>query len=84
MLPCVAGRVSWLFFCSLVSLQSRQFLQTPERAKEDMAFLRALMSQEGDVENEMPLGEGQDNSELWCQLGQWRKNLIQTNTESVC
>ena len=48
------------------------FFQTPERAKniEDKVFFRALMSQEGDVEKDMPLGEGQDNSELWCQFNQ--------------
>ena len=44
LIPCVAGSVSWLVFCSLVSVQSRQlffFLQTPERAKhiEVKAFL---------------------------------------------
>ena len=66
-LPCVAGTVSWLVFCSLVSKQSRQFFpQTPKRAKNrgDKAFFKSLMSHEGDVENEMPLGEGQKNSEL--------------------
>ena len=69
LLPCVAGSVSWLVFCSLVSIQSRQFfllLQAPEWAKniEGKVFFRALMSQEGDVQNEMPLGEGQENSTL--------------------
>ena len=46
----MAESVSWLVFCSLVSVQSRQVffsLQTPERAK------HIDMSQEGDVENEM-------------------------------
>ena len=42
------------------------------------------MSQEGDVENDMPMVEGQDNSELWCQFNQWQRNLIQTNMEAVC
>ena len=60
MLPCVPGSVCWLVFCSLVSVQSREFFffPTPERAK------NIDMSEEGDVENEMPLGEEQDNSEL--------------------
>ena len=53
---------------SLVSVQGRQFFffQTPEQAKnlENKAFFRALMSPEGDVENDMPLGEGQDSSEF--------------------
>ena len=37
------------------------FSHTPERAKniEDKVFFTTLMSQEGDVENEMPLCEGQ-------------------------
>ena len=57
LLPCVAGSVSWLVFCSLVSVQSRHFFSSnPWRAK------NIDMSQEGDVENEMPLGEEQDNS----------------------
>ena len=53
---------------SLVSVQSRQFVffQTPEQPKniEDKAFFRALMSQDGYVENDMPMGEGQQKSEL--------------------
>ena len=42
------------------------FSHTPERAKniEDKVFFTTLMSQEGDVENEMPLCEGQENSEV--------------------
>ena len=46
---------------SSVYVQSRQFfllLQTSEREK------NIDMSQEGDIENEMPLGEEQGNSEL--------------------
>ena len=42
------------------------------------------MSQEGDVENEMPLGEGQENSELRCKFNQGQRNLIQTNMYAVC
>ena len=36
LLPCVAGSVSWLLFCYLVSVKSQHFfllLQTPELAK---------------------------------------------------
>ena len=48
LLPCVAGSVSWLVLCSLVSVQGRQFFfQTPERVT------NIDMSQKGDVENEM-------------------------------
>ena len=38
-------------------------------------FFWALMSQEGDVENEMSLGEGQESSELWCSFNQWQRNF---------
>ena len=47
-------------------------------------LFRDLMSQEWDVENDMPLGEGQDNYELWCQFNQWQRNLIQTDMEAFC
>ena len=55
--------------CSVPSLFTEQtvfFFQTPERAQNivDKAFFRALMSQERDVENQMPLGEGQEKYEL--------------------
>ena len=62
------------------------FLPNPWAGKKyrRQGFLKALMSQEGDVENDMPLRERQENSELWCQLNQWQRNLIQTNMEAVC
>ena len=52
----LAGQCSVPWF--LYRAYSRFFFQTPERAK------NIDMSQQGDVENEMPLDEEQDNSEL--------------------
>ena len=51
----------------LVSVQSRQFfvpIPLTNKKTQKTKHFRALMSQEGDVENEMPLGKGQDNSEI--------------------
>ena len=62
LLPCVTESVSWLVY-----ERNRHFFffKIPEREFFwRQSFLKPLMSQEGDAENEMPLGEGQENSEL--------------------
>ena len=63
MLPCL----SWLVFCSVVSVQNIHFFSSKPLSRQKYrrkGFFRALISQEGDVDNEMPLGEEQDNSEI--------------------
>ena len=67
MLPCVAGSVSWLVVSSVVSVQNKHFFfffQSPGKEYRRQGFFRALMSQERNEDNEMPLGEEQDNSEF--------------------
>ena len=57
-LEVLAGKCSVPYF---LDRADSVFSQTPERAKNigDNVFFKSLMSLEGDVDNKMPLGEGQ-------------------------